>query len=291
MINGFINLNKPDTVSSNKALGILKHALRTLGIKEKMGHFGTLDPLAEGVLPVALGRATRLFDYSLDKVKSYTAEFLLGAYSPSFDRGTDITYYPYVLPDEKTIIDALCSLTGEVMQTPPSYSAKSVGGIRAYKLARSGEEVVLSPKKVNIYSIELLSTDRARNVLKVRIECGGGTYVRAIARDLGEKLGTECIMLSLVRTRSGFFKIENSVALTTIENSPDILLQSIIPLKDYLSVFPKININSDEKRTLLNGLTLRHELNGYTAVFCDEHPVGIGEAVNNGEMKIKTWLL
>lgn len=291
MINGFINLNKPNTVSSNKALGILKHALRTLGIKEKVGHFGTLDPLAEGVLPVALGRATRLFDYSLDKVKVYEAEFLLGADSLSLDKGTDIEYYPFEMPGEDIIESALNSLTGEVMQIPPAFSAKSVDGVRAYKLARSGEDVVLQPKKVTIYSIRLISSDRENKIVKVGIECGGGTYVRSIARDFGALLGTKCIMISLVRTQSGFFRIENALSLAEAEKNPESILANIVNLSDYLSSFPKTTVTEEEKRTLLNGVTIDRDLSGLTAVFCGETPIGIGENVENDKMKIKTWLL
>ena len=291
MINGFINLNKPNTVSSNKALGILKHALRTLGIKEKVGHFGTLDPLAEGVLPVALGRATRLFDYSLDKVKVYEAEFLLGADSPSLDKGTDIEYYPFEMPGEDIIESALNSLTGEVMQIPPAFSAKSVDGVRAYKLARSGEDVVLQPKKVTIYSIRLISSDRENKIVKVGIECGGGTYVRSIARDFGALLGTKCIMISLVRTQSGFFRIENALSLAEAEKNPESILANIVNLSDYLSSFSKTTVTEEEKRTLLNGITIDRDLSGLTAVFCGETPIGIGENVETGKMKIKTWLL
>ncbi len=291
MLSGFINLNKPSGISSNKALGILKHAFRQIGIKEKIGHFGTLDPLATGVLPVALGRATRLFEYSLDKIKVYEADFILGANSPSLDTDTEVSYGDFVMPTEDEIIAALKTQEGEILQKPPVFSAKSVGGVRAYKLARQGEDVNLPPKKIVIYEIRLVGVEN--NLVTAEIKCGGGTYIRAIGRDFSVKLGTTAVMSRLVRKKSGMFGIENALTLAEAENNPEILLKSIIPLEKYLSVYSEYHITEEGKKKLLNGVHIKAEqpFDGIRALYCGNELLGLSEINENGGLVVRTWLL
>ena len=292
MINGFININKPASISSNKVLGILKYNLRKIGINEKIGHFGTLDPLATGVLPVALGRATRLFDYSLDKVKVYIAEFIFGAKSESLDTDTEVIFdESYTIPNISDIEKAFKNQIGEIDQIPPKFSAKSVNGERAYKLARKGEDVALPAKKIKIYNIDIL--DVKFNVVSVKIECGGGTYVRAIGRDAASFLNTDAVMTKLERVESGKFSLKNSVSLYEIEQDPKIILDKIIPIDEFLIDFPKVNVKTEEKKALLDGKRISGIISekGNYSMYCENVPIGIADIDDNKLTYVKTWLL
>ena len=172
---------------------------------------GTLDPLASGVLPVAIGKSTRLFDYLLDKEKIYEATFAFGYMTDSLDLEGNIVERSEKIPSEEEIESALADFSGEVMQVPPAFSAKFVDGKRSYKLARKGEAVQLPPKKVVINYVRKLCKI-SDNEYKFEISCKGGTYIRAIARDLGRNCGSCATMTSLVRKKSGIFEIENSVS-------------------------------------------------------------------------------
>lgn len=292
MVNGFINLNKPSGITSNKALGILKHVFKTQNIDLKVGHMGTLDPLATGVLPIALGRATRLFDYSLDKIKVYEAEFLFGAESDSLDIDTEITFHDIEEIDVDRLNDAIKSQIGVIEQIPPMYSAKSINGIRAYKLARQGINLDLKPKKIHIYNITLIEKT-GKNKFKMQIECGAGTYIRSLGRDIAEKLGTTAVMCSLIRTKSGVFDLTSCVDLKSLEENPCDILNKVIPIERFLEVFPLTDITTDEKQKLLNGIRIpiNPTIDGFCAVRCNGDYIGIGKNDDNGNFYIKTWLL
>ena len=291
MLSGVINLNKSSEMSSNKALCILKKTLFQNNIITKIGHFGTLDPIAEGVLPVALGRATRLFDYTLDKIKIYRATFAFGVETDTLDRTGKV-----VRQDEKTVSEeelvAVCSrIGGYVLQTPPLYSAKSGGGVRAYDLARKGLDFELSPKKVYIESVKVLS-QYAPNEFELEIVCGGGTYIRSIARDVAAELGTVGIMTSLVRTASGPFTIENSVTLEELSENP---YSCILPMDIFLRDFPCVEVSRQQTQLMLNGLEIslnEADIKEKNVLVCVRDEDGIaGIAVNNGNLlKMKTWL-
>lgn len=293
MLNGVINLNKSSEMSSNKALSILKRTLFQNNIVTKIGHFGTLDPIAEGVLPVACGRATRLFEYTLDKKKTYRAVFTFGLETDTLDRTGKILSSFDKPVSEAELLDACPSLCGYVMQIPPSFSAKSVSGLRAYRLARNGEEFSLPPKKVYIESIRLLGRLKP-NVFEFEIVCGGGTYIRSIVRDLAAKLGTVGIMTSLTRTASGPFSIENAVTVEEFAEDP---LSFILPMDILLKDYPEIFLNEKSIGLLLNGLGVPAEktelqdpaYGGYICVKDKDGIAGIGVLVD-GTLKMKTWL-
>ena len=215
-MNGFINLFKPAGMSSAYLLNGLKRLLKG----ETIGHMGTLDPLASGVLPVAVGKSTRLFDYLLDKKKEYIATVAFGYETDTLDLEGKISVKSDKIPDETEVKAAAKSLTGEIMQIPPAFSAKCVNGKRSYKLARQGIAVELPPKKVAVYSIEVLN--KSGSEYNIKIVCGGGTYIRAIARDLGRLCGSAATMTALSRTASGVFRVENSVTLDELKAAQDI---------------------------------------------------------------------
>ncbi|MFA6866694.1 MAG: tRNA pseudouridine(55) synthase TruB [Clostridia bacterium] len=291
MINGFMNLYKPSLITSNKALCILKYHLKQNNIITKVGHLGTLDPLAEGVLPIALGRATRLFDYTLDKTKIYEASFDFGYITDTLD-STGITLETTKnIPTKEQILGIIPLLIGEIDQMPPKYSAKSINGVRAYKLARDGQEFELNPKKIQIYSIELLeqTTDTC---FSFKIKCSGGTYVRAIARDMASKLDSLAVMNKLIRLASGIFSIDNATKLAVIEencNFDDI----IMPMDSILTKMESVVVDKSFEKKLLNGVPILLEnlpQNDFK-VFFDDKLIGIGNKDINNKLFIKTWLL
>lgn len=181
---------------------------RRTGIKKlKVGHAGTLDPLATGVIVVVTGRATKRIDELQAHVKEYVADIRLGATTPSYDLETEIdAAYPWEHITEESVREALKRFTGTIMQVPPAYSACKVDGKRAYKLARKGREVEIKPKRLVIDEIELLSMEMP--VVRIRVVCSKGTYIRALARDIGEALGSGAHLTALRRTRVGDVCVE-----------------------------------------------------------------------------------
>lgn len=289
MLNGFINLYKNSGMTSNKAISILKRHLNYNNVNTKVGHFGTLDPMAEGVLPVALGRATRLFDYFIDKKKEYHAVFQFGKETDTLDSEGTIIKECNKLIKKEDILKVLSKLIGEIEQLPPKYSAKSVNGKRAYELARKGIEFELKKKKIIIYDIKLVE-DLGDNSFSFNIVCSGGTYIRAIARDIAEMLGTVAIMTYLKRTVSGAFSIEKSVSVDNLENK---LMSHILPIDYILADFDRFNINEHQKTLLLNGLKLggMDLPEGFFSVYSEDRLIGIGEKNENNKLEIRTWLL
>lgn len=241
---GFVNVYKPEGLGSTKVVGRVKYLLKT-----PCGHMGTLDPLACGVLPVGIGNAARLFDYFLQKEKRYSARFVFGATTDTLDREGEIVRGGRV-PSADEIASALPAFIGEIMQTPPRYSAVSVNGRRGYDLARSGQNFELSAKKVRIASFTLRE-QTAPDEFAFDIVCGGGTYIRSLARDLAEALGTKGYMSYLCRTASGVFTCETSVPFDslTAENIRDYIIptDSVLP-------FPVLE-NADER--IFHGVGVR----------------------------------
>lgn len=241
---GFVNVYKPEGMGSTKVVGRVKYLLKT-----PCGHMGTLDPLACGVLPVGIGNAARLFDYFLQKEKRYSARFVFGATTDTLDREGEIVRGGRV-PSADEIAAALPAFIGEIMQTPPRYSAVSVNGRRGYDLARSGQDFELSAKKVRIASFTLRE-QTAPDEFAFDIVCGGGTYIRSLARDLAEALGTKGYMSYLCRTASGVFTCETSVPFDslTAENIRDYIIptDSVLP-------FPVLE-NADER--IFHGVGVR----------------------------------
>ncbi len=205
-MNGFINLLKPCGMSSSDAVFRVK---RAVGCKN-CGHMGTLDPGAAGVLPVAVGKAARLFDYLLDKRKRYRAVFRFGISTDTLDSYGKVETSGNRVPAREEIEAVLPGMCGRILQTAPLFSAKKINGRKGYELARAGKEYEPPKKQVVVYGIELLEKVGA-DAYEFDIDCGGGTYIRSIARDLAQKLGTVAFMRSLIRLQSGRFRIEDAV--------------------------------------------------------------------------------
>ncbi|PKM85818.1 MAG: tRNA pseudouridine(55) synthase TruB [Firmicutes bacterium HGW-Firmicutes-11] len=248
---GIINLLKPPGMTSHDCISFLR---RTTGIK-RIGHTGTLDPMAVGVLPICIGTATRIIDYLDGGEKSYRCEMLLGVETDTQDIwGTVLSDHREVTIDEDSLINAMNSLTGEILQTPPSYSALKVDGRRAYDYARKGIEVTLEPRPASIRSLKLIRYDKATNRVLFDVVCGRGTYVRTLCFDIGRRLGCGATMSFLIRTASGPFRLNEAV-------TPEALLedwqQSLLPVDFPLGHLGKIQIPGTRVGWYSNGGYLR----------------------------------
>lgn len=209
-------INKPLRLTSFAVVGKARyHLCRKLGIKKmKVGHAGTLDPLATGVMIVCTGRATKRIEEFQRHTKEYVATLKLGATTPSFDLEKEIdATYPTAHITRPMVEEVLSSFVGTIEQVPPAFSACKVDGKRAYDLARKGEEVELKAKTLVIDEIELLDCDLAEMVVKIRVVCSKGTYIRALARDIGQALQSGAHLIGLCRTRVGNVRIEDCLSL------------------------------------------------------------------------------
>ena len=207
MINGIVNINKPSGISSSLAVSKVRRALG----ERKIGHMGTLDPMGEGVLLMGVGKCTRLFDYFLGKTKTYEAAFRFGFSTDTLDITGKTIAQTIDIPTMTDIVQRIPEFFGVQMQMPPQYSAKSVGGQRAYDLARKGVTAELKASQIEVNSFDLLKkTDE--NEYLFRIDCSSGTYIRSLCRDLATALGSLATMTSIKRTRCGNFFIEDSVS-------------------------------------------------------------------------------
>ena len=203
-------IDKPLEWTSADVVRKVKFRLQRMGYRKiKVGHAGTLDPLATGILLVCIGRATKRVDELQAERKEYVAELMLGATTPSFDMEHPVDKtYPTEHITRQMVEEALKSLEGERLQSPPLYSAKKVEGVRAYEVARQGEEVELKKALINIYSLTLEEYDLPK--IRIRVECSKGTYIRSLAGEIGEAVNSGAYLTSLRRTASGEFKVENA---------------------------------------------------------------------------------
>ena len=203
-------IDKPYRISSFGALAHVRYVLsRTLGYKVKIGHAGTLDPLATGVLILCTGKATKRIEEFQGQTKEYTATLQLGATTASYDMEHEVNAtFPTAHITRALIDEKLQRFIGDIAQVPPTFSAVKVNGDRAYELRRAGEDVKLSPKQIHIDEIEVTDFDAGKMLLSIRVVCGKGTYIRALARDLGRALDSGAYLTALRRTRVGEFTIE-----------------------------------------------------------------------------------
>lgn len=240
---GFYNVLKPTGVSSGFVVNKIKRITN-----EKVGHLGTLDPSASGVLSIAVGKATKFFDYFLNKDKEYVALAKFGVLTDTLDSDGTVIENDNVnvsLEDIEKIIPKMC---GEILQIPPIFSSKNVNGERAYDLARQGKDVVLEPKKVQIYSIKVEKMHQ-NNLFRLKIHCSSGTYVRSIVRDIAKELGTNATTVCIIRTASGKFKIDESVTLDDIAENKE---KHLIKINSILNL-PEIKLDEKQAKDLFSG--------------------------------------
>ena len=236
--NGFLCINKPTGVTSFEVVSMAKRALQT----KHVGHLGTIDKAGAGVLPLAVGNATKFFDHFLTKNKEYIAYFKFGVQTDTLDSYGTITQTNNKIISRADLEKAAKKFVGEGQQVPPQFSALKVNGQRASDRVISGEEVELKPRKITIHSFEVLDQIDT-NVFAVKIECSAGTYIRSIVRDIAHVLGTCGTMIAIIRTKSGAFKISSSI-------TPDqISWENVLPIK---SVVNEEELETEKLKRLYN---------------------------------------
>ncbi len=254
-MDGIINIYKEAGYTSHDVVAKLRGILR----ERKIGHTGTLDPQATGVLPVCIGKATRLCELLLDKEKAYEAVMLLGVTTDTEDMTGKLLTETTPQVTEEQVRLAAERFTGKYAQIPPMYSAIKVDGKRLYELARDGKEVERKPREVEIFENEPVSFEKnedgfVKNAV-LRIRCSKGTYIRSLLRDMGEFLGCGACMQSLVRTQAGQFFLEEAVTLLAVEQARDEgrLQELILPIERMLAAYPEVFIKTEYERFLYNG--------------------------------------
>ncbi len=289
-IHGWLILDKPQGLTSNQALGRLKRLFQP----KKVGHAGTLDPLATGVLPIAFGEATKTVAHAVECEKSYEFTIHWGVETDTDDAEGKLVKQSDARPTRKDIEAALPGFIGDILQTPPAYSAIKVQGERAYDLARDGETVELAPRQVSIFELEIADIP-SPDFVKLICACGKGTYVRSIARDLGRLLGCYGHVSALRRTSVGPFDQGSAISLETLDSlsnsdgGQDALMSTIIPVETALDGIPALAISGDDAARLKRGQPILIRggnapiLNGPVYATSRGVLVAIGE-VERGEM-------
>ena len=264
MFHGMMTIYKEAGYTSSDVVARLRGILHM----KKIGHTGTLDPDAEGVLPVCLGNGTRLCELIADRDKEYVAVMRLGVTTDTQDMSGEVLSR---IPDEEIIRTvapqdaekAARSFTGEISQIPPMYSAVKVGGKRLYQYARQGQTVERTARKITIHELEILSIDLP--LVTMRVRCSKGTYIRTLCQDIGEKIGTGAAMEHLLRTRVGQFTLEKAIKLDDAEaimksDDPERIREYILPVDSFFALAPKAVVRDEGMHYLLNGNTLRRDL-------------------------------
>lgn len=293
-MDGFLNILKPPGMSSGDVVMYIK---KRLPRGTRIGHGGTLDPDACGVLPVCVGNAVRLFDYIVDKEKTYLGEICLGVTTDTQDAsGKPVETREWRGIGRPEIEAVLPEFTGTILQTPPMYSAVKKNGRRLYKMARAGEEIEIESREAKIYALEYVS-QTGENTHLLRITCGKGVYIRTLLHDIGQKLGCGAHMSMLIREKAGAFAIETAHLLSEIDpdSIPGFLEEMDLPLEKYT----KATVSGEHVHFVKNGNPLkpgwlsfdREAAQGdIVRVYMDDAFVGMGEITEGGFMKFKAML-
>ena len=253
-MNGILCVNKPAGFTSFDVVAKLRGILR----ERRLGHGGTLDPMATGVLPVFVGTATKACDIMPDNTKSYQAGFRLGETTDTQDVTGEVLTRSDTAVGEDALRAVIPEFIGDIMQLPPMYSAVQVNGQRLYDLARKGVEVEREPRPITVYGIDLVSYDEGSREGVLDISCGKGTYIRTIINDIGERLGCGGVMTSLVRTSSGGFTLGDCFTFEQIQQArgEDRLGELILPIERVFAKLPRLKLNEAQTRMYRNGVKL-----------------------------------
>ncbi|HEY2179729.1 MAG TPA: tRNA pseudouridine(55) synthase TruB [Caulobacteraceae bacterium] len=252
-VSGWLNLDKPINLGSTQAVGRVRRAFNA----QKAGHAGTLDPLATGVLPIALGEATKTVPFLMDADKAYRFTIAWGVETATFDREGPVSARSEARPAPGAIAEALGAFIGETLQVPPAFSAVKVAGERAYDLARAGVAMELAPRRVVIHDARLVATPDSDHAI-VEIECGKGTYVRALVRDLAARLGVHAHVAELRRTRVGPFIEAGAIRLESLDLLCDrgAPLEALLPVETALDDIPELAVTDEDAFRLTQGRSI-----------------------------------
>ena len=280
MKDGFININKAADMTSHDVVNIIRKILQT----KKIGHGGTLDPFATGVLPVAVGRATKFIEYLSGFDKSYCAQILFGTATDTGDiTGNVINSSEFTMPSLDDINSALTSLTGVISQTPPKFSAIKINGKKAYELARKNIDFAIPERTVTIYKMSIVEI--TENTLTIDVDCSKGTYIRSLAVDIGSRLNIPATLKTLQRTRVGSFSIYDSLSVEELKNVGE---SAMVDVEKCLLHLPKLELPEQRLKAFCSGLTtnLHTDLNADSIyrIYINDSFVGTGKVVE-GEIK------
>ena len=271
-MDGIIIINKEKNWTSNDVVQKVKHVL-----KEKVGHTGTLDPLATGVLPLLIGKGTLLSKYLINHDKEYIATIKLGKKTSTGDEEGEMIDKKSVTSKmlrDTTIQGVIQTFKGEQTQIPPMYSAIKLNGKKLYEYARKGQKVEIEPRKIKIYNIELIEVSFNKQEITIKVNCSKGTYIRTLCEDIAEKLGTVGYMEDLQRTKVGDFSIKNAIKISEIKNYE----KNFITVEEFFKNEKSINLDKNQLDKLLNGVKLNTEKeDGIFKVYCNSIFIGCGK--------------
>ena len=277
-MNGIIIINKKQGYTSHDIV----HKIKKIS-KEKVGHTGTLDPMAQGVLPILIGKATQCSKYLINHDKIYKVKLKLGIKTDTADSEGNIIEKTEISPEilnEQKILQAINSMKGKQEQIPPIYSAIKVNGKKLYEYARKGQEVEIKPRQIEIYNINLNNIDKENKIIEYTVNCSKGTYIRSLCEDIAKKLGTIGYMENLIRLKAGEFSIENSITLEEIlnaENPYNVLEKNIITLEEFFKDKETINLNEKRLQLFLNGVNLTEQKkDGIYKIYTNNNFIGTG---------------
>lgn len=279
MISGILNVNKEVGISSNKCVGLVKKALNT----KKVGHTGTLDLEADGVLPIVIGKATRVSDFLMDEKKEYITEAIFGSRTDTLDWSGQVVEESSKTFTKDELISEMENFTGQIIQIPPMYSAIKINGTKMYDLARKGIEVERKTRKVTIYGLKLIDFDFPKATFK--ITCSKGTYIRTLIDDLGEALGSFAYVNKLTRSKVGDFVIEEAISSADLlEMDKEEILSRIKPVDYALKDYKEIRLDKSYFKQATNGMTMRVDdiySDDLIRVYVDDKFIGLAKNFKN----------
>lgn len=281
---GILNVYKPAGKTSHDVVAVLRRVTKV----KQIGHTGTLDPFAEGVLPICIGKATRLIEYLKDD-KAYIATVQLGSSTSTYDTEGEVVKTSDKKVDLSEIESDLEQFRGDISQLPPIFSAIKVNGKKLYEYARKGETVEIKPRQVTINKLDVVGFDCEKQQLELYIDCSKGTYIRSIANDLGEALGCYGHLIKLVRVKAGDFFVENAVKLDEL-SSKEVVESKLIPPLNCLD-YPKHELTELEKQKVSNGVSIKLDLeDGLILLTYADTLMAVAEIVNNKTIMRKVFL-
>lgn len=284
--NGILNIDKPQGITSHDVVDVI----RKIFPNTKVGHTGTLDPLATGVLPICIGEATKLTNNITSENKEYKVQMLLGIETDTYDITGKIILANVVKEDEIYIKERIKRFVGKQLQTPPMYSAIRVAGKHAYTLAREGKEVKLEPREIEIFSIENIEVNLQSKIVSFDVSCTKGTYIRSLVNDIGKNIGCGATMMELRRIRTGNFSIEDSIPLYDYLNLEYFdMLDKIISIEEYYKEAKKVVLDESDYSKFLNGVVLDLETNEkIVRIYLKNTYKGLGIVEDN---KLKRYII